>query len=703
MASKLLQFSEYDLSNAAMVPHILQQLVSKINDHSDWIRARAELVNVQARLKKNEETIVALEHEIDMLRAWTAKLCFKEDHDKLALLVRETETEFQEKISGVELRLEEISDLRNSIEGQQKSIITVSSRLDRTNGNLEAQDSLLKQHKLMLDNHFSMHEEHVHMLSELKENNSARIQDIKKVNDCIIKESKRSDERANRLEQRIDKGADDLIQVRNTMDQLDKENRARLDISRREAAAELAAAGARLSTNILSVKMEMEHGDKKLETAVNKASKSLADQQHRSVHEFNEKLLRAAREAEARAAQLGERIEAEAARALEHTDQGMARARAELVELRSLSELRFKQLDAELRSNVEVLKATIRSAIGPELRDMVQREAFDLTQRMLGDHYQSIRVLLDSKVDFAVAGEILKKKADAMELGAFTRKADVDAMIAAALAASGPRPAGGAPRPQHADVAAAPTAAPDAGRLDQLEREIIRLGQRQDQIHQMFKNDRRARAADGPRLPQSASNAVARLDKVLLAKSFRDVYEARGPPQSPRAATAQPGPRPPGSGQGTPGRPAVRLTLPLAAPQSAPDRAGGEEEGPGSGRSALSRAVPVPSVRLRVRGSLAVDSDAALECSGDIVSQYRGGTEPGPGGDGRGPWTSRGPGDASNARAAGDTVPGGLVTDDAQVAVSTSASARLLLHPQANGRRRSPVAPAAPSPRLWFK
>ena len=735
MASKLLQFSEYDLSNAAMVPHILQQLVSKLNDHSDWIRGRSELVNVQTRLKKSEESLAALEHEIDMLRTWTAKLCFKEDHDKLVRSVQEQEAELQEKISGVELRLDEISDLRDSIQEQQKDLEAVSSRLDRANEDLQGHSKVLQVHGSTLDEHYSMHEEHVHVIAELKDENSARIRDIEDIKKLIINESNRVDERANEIEKKIERTADDLNQARMTTEKLDKESRARLDITRRELSSELATAEARSSTNILSVKMEMEHGDKKLEAALNKSNKSLTDQIHRSSHEHNEKLLRAARDTEARFHQVGERLDAEAARALERTEQTAAHARDELAELRSLSQLRFKQLDSELRSNVEVLKATIRSAIGPELKDMVQREAFDLTQRMLSDHYQSIRVLLDSKVDFAVAGEILKKKADAMELGAFTRKAEVDAMISAALSAYGAGRPAATPRSPGAD----PGLGLDRGRLDQLEEENIRLSQCVNDLYQMIKSDRKARAAGESRPGPLASHAVSRLDKVLLAKSFRDIREpARCQPSTPRATTALPlGTRHPVSGPVTPGH-----LGPPYPPQASQRTADGDDGGPQSVRSASSavaQSSPRAYVRYRARPSpttAAIPQPAEvegppperrrnsgeLECGADIVRQYRasGGSAAVPAptlpaipdggsGDARGtiasqPFEGAGAGAAAAAAASTASVTEGTEGDLGAAVVAEGGPltpARLLFLPQASsGLRRSQ---ATASPRLWFK
>jgi hypothetical protein len=563
-----------------------------------------------------------------------------------------------------------------------------------------------------------MHEEHVHMLAELKEDNAARMRNIEEVNRSILQESKRSDERAQGIERKIEKVADDLIQAQSITEKLDRENHARLDITRRELSSELATAGSKLSLNLQSVKMEMEHGDKKLELAISKASMSLTDQLHRSSNELSEKQQRAARDADAHFHSLGERMDAEAARAAERTEQAAAHAHDELAELRSLSQLRFKQLDSDLRSNVEVLKATIRSVIGPELKDMVQREAFDLTQRMLSDHYQSVRVLLDSKVDFAVAGEILKKKADAMELGAFARKSDVGAMIAAALAAA--RPAA-TPRLPDGDPARAGL---DRARLDQLETENIRLVRCVDDLYHMVKSDRRARAADGEVRP---SHTASGLGKALLAKSLDLRDPAGGQPAPKQAKTAlRMAPRPPAA--------------PFAAQPASPRTAGWQDSGPRPGASASHRS---PRVFVRRRGQQGMtaegragdargegDADVAdvvgagresgqwvadMECGADIISLYRAGAAadpaaapalpPLPGGGG----SSAGGGAAEYQPRTTAPVPVESGTGTKGVGADSAASggkegaltpARLLLLPVAGGLRRGQ---AAASPRLWFK
>jgi hypothetical protein len=56
------------------------------------------------------------------------------------------------------------------------------------------------------------------------------------------------------------------------------------------------------------------------------------------------------------------------------------------------------QLVVELNSSFDIFKASIKS-IGPEVKEQVKRETFELTQSQLNQHYQSIQKMIESKVD----------------------------------------------------------------------------------------------------------------------------------------------------------------------------------------------------------------------------------------------------------------------------------------------------------------
>jgi hypothetical protein len=57
-----------------------------------------------------------------------------------------------------------------------------------------------------------------------------------------------------------------------------------------------------------------------------------------------------------------------------------------------------KQFAIEINSSFDIFKASIKS-IGPEVKEQVKRDTFDLTQTQLNQHYQSIQKMIESKVD----------------------------------------------------------------------------------------------------------------------------------------------------------------------------------------------------------------------------------------------------------------------------------------------------------------
>jgi hypothetical protein len=418
-----------DLLTCGTAVYASSQVAESFNQ---LITAMGGISNVDDTIRRLDILVTSTRHDLDALIDKSKGFTLQKDFSAFQERTFDAETQVTTAIKAIHERLTSLEMLVPRVDDHEVRIMQIETALKAHAQLLGTHGEILQEHRERLHTREEVADQHAVSILELKEQSRRHAQsflDVQKqleqrqrTRDALVASM---DEQFAEVTARFEKDAQILDTYKDSVTN-------RLAMERKQTLGDISALEKRVGARTDAIRKEVQDNEAQAVARVQNLEGFLNIEVERVEKTFNDKWTKLGNDVDRQNRILRKTIDDNLSMLQKTVAESQEGANSNLRNAKQELLIGQKAFEVEVNKKVDVFRDTIKS-IGPEIEDIVRRETFDMMKEHMDEHSRKLQMLIDAKVGQDIIKQELAKKADVLSLGAYTKKADADALVSNAM------------------------------------------------------------------------------------------------------------------------------------------------------------------------------------------------------------------------------------------------------------------------------